>query len=87
MSEEKEFVDGFYNLYSPDEDEPTLVQCYFSMDVGARVLGFNIHDGGGLVPVKDFREDCRLEPVVIVDQKEIDEEIERLKELREKLAD
>ena len=61
-----EYEEGFYNLYSADEKEPSLVHGYKCADLnGAFVFGFNTHDGGGLIALSDLRSDSRAVRVSI----------------------
>ena len=56
----------YYQLYAPSEEEPTLVYGYKCADMkGVFCFGFNIADGGGLVPLSDLVEGTRIVPVEI----------------------
>jgi len=67
MSEEMK--EGFYNLYSKHETEPVLVHGYYCSDMGGEfVFGFNIYDGGGLVPLSDLTDDSRYVPVKLQEE-------------------
>lgn len=64
----KDLTPGFYHITSEQEAEPCLVHVYQCSDLGGQlVVGFNIHDGGGLVTHGDLLEDCTLTPVLIVE--------------------
>jgi hypothetical protein len=63
-----ELPDGYYNLYSPQEKEPTLVYCYKCSDFDSkRVFGFNVSDGGGILPVSDVTADTVIKAVKMVE--------------------
>lgn len=48
-------TEGFYYLTSPQEPEPVLVHGYYCSDCdGQFVFGFNVHDGGGIVILRDI---------------------------------
>lgn len=57
---------GYYYLYSPHETEPVLVHAYQCTDAGCFGFGFNVHDGGGFLPLADLKNESRVEPVKIV---------------------
>jgi hypothetical protein len=57
--------DGFYYLYSPGEESPTLVQLYTCRNGGHRGFGFNTYDGGGFLPVDDVTSTTKIVPVLI----------------------
>jgi hypothetical protein len=62
----EEFKEGFYYLKSPAEPEPTLVHGYKCTDMnGTFVFGFNVHDGGGLIPITDLTSETKVVPVEI----------------------
>lgn len=64
---DKEYKEGFYSLKSPVEDEPCIVHGYYCTDMnGQFVLGFNTHDGGGLLPIADLAKGSMLTPVTFV---------------------
>lgn len=65
-NEKRVFEPGFYYMTSEAEPEPLLVHCYHSSDTGGMVFGFNTHDGGGVLPVSDVREDSVITPVLVV---------------------
>lgn len=55
--------EGFYALESPEEPI-CIVHGYHCTDMGGQfVLGFNTHDGGGLLPISDLNEQATLTPV------------------------
>ena len=60
-----EYADGFYYLYTPVEPEPVLVRHYYSSDMQCNVFGFNVHDGGGILPVWDLTDETTVVPVTI----------------------
>jgi hypothetical protein len=58
---------GFYHIFN-DNQRTCLVQVYKCTDLGDRlVVGFNISDGGGLVPVDQLTEATNLVKVNIVE--------------------
>ena len=60
--------EGFYNLYTPKEESPTLVYGYNCTDMGGDfVFGFNTVDGGGLIPLKDLTEETRIVKVKLLE--------------------
>ena len=60
--------EGFYHLSSKEEPEPILVHCYKRTDLGGQmVLGFNTHDGGGLIPVTDLADGSVIVAVEITE--------------------
>lgn len=62
----KELKEGFYYLKSVNEPEPILVHGYKCTDYGdAFVFGFNTHDGGGVLPLKDLIAETEVIPVKI----------------------
>ena len=62
----KELKEGFYYLESSNEPEPTLVYGYKCTDRnGIFVFGFNMHDGGGLLPLSDLTAETKVTPVEI----------------------
>lgn len=65
----KDLKPGFYNITCKDDPDPCLVHVYKCTDLGGQlVVGFNIHDGGGLVTQGDLTEDSTLTPVSIIEQ-------------------
>ena len=65
----KDLTPGFYRITSEQEPEPCLVHVYQCSDLGGQlVVGFNIHDGGGLVTQDDLTEESTLTPVSIIEQ-------------------
>lgn len=58
-------LDGYYHLYNPSEEEPVLVHLYFNRDADCRGFGFNIHDGGGFLPLSDIHPETRIVAVNI----------------------
>jgi len=61
-------AEGFYHLRHPTEAEPTLVHGYNCTDMdGEFVFGFNIHDGGGLLPLSDISAGTVITSVQIVE--------------------
>lgn len=62
--------EGFYNLYTKEEETPVLVHGYNCSDMkGAFVFGFNTHDGGGLLPLSDLKTDSHVVAVSFCDEK------------------
>ena len=60
----EEYEEGFYQLTSKTEPEPLVVYGYKCSDLdGAFVFGFNIHDGGGLLPLDDLNDTTTVTPV------------------------
>ena len=60
------YADGFYYLYTPMEDEPCLVHCYYSTDMKTQVFGFNTHDGGGAMPTWDLSDDTIAKKIIMI---------------------
>ena len=61
-------VEGFYRLYSPEEEEPTLVHGYFCSDLGGKFFfGMNTYDGGHGVELSDLLDTSKVVPVRIVE--------------------
>ena len=65
---DKEYENGFYFLYTPTEQEPVLVHCYYSNDMKTQVFGFNTHDGGGAMPTWDLSDDSEAKKVMILEE-------------------
>ena len=64
----EQLEEGFYHLYTPEEKEPVLVHGYKCTDMkGAFVFGFNTHDGGGLLPISDLKEDSTVVKLCITE--------------------
>lgn len=63
-----ELEEGFYYLKKRDNSlPPVLVQLYHCTDLGGKlVLGFNTHDGGGLLCVDALTDNSYLVPVIII---------------------
>ncbi len=61
--------EGYYYLKTKDGiQEPVLVHGYFFE--GKFVFGFNIYDGGGLLPIDDLTENTIVVPVTIVESQD-----------------
>ncbi len=70
VKELKELKEGFYHLISDAEPEPILVHGYHCSDMaGQFVLGFNAHDGGGILPFYDLTDDAKVIPVTVSEEK------------------
>jgi len=63
----EEYEEGFYHLYTPNEAAPVLVHGYFYQPLNEFIFGFNIHDGGGWVPVSDLKDESRVVKVNITE--------------------
>lgn len=58
--------EGYYNLYVDSEADPVLVYGYFCSDLdNVFVLGFNIADGGGLLPLSHLAMETKAVKVEI----------------------
>ena len=63
--------EGFYYLTSDAEPDPLLVHGYKCTDMGGKfVFGFNTHDGGGVLPLSDLKENTKVTPVTIIERTE-----------------
>lgn len=49
------------------DEEPVLVMGYESRDYGEFVFGFNVHDGGGVLPLSYLHESTTFKRVMIVE--------------------
>lgn len=63
--------EGYYFLDNPVDSKPTLVYGYHSTDRDEFVFGFNIYDGGGLVPMSDLRKDVDIHAAFVMDQDDL----------------
>lgn len=61
---EKIEVDTFYYVTNKKTNESSLVYCY--MLKGKKVLGFNVNEGAGIVPICDLSPDCILSELTII---------------------
>lgn len=58
--------EGFYYLSTIQNKEPCLVQVYRCADMGGDLaIGFNGHDGGGVIPLADLLPVSEFTPVLI----------------------
>lgn len=65
MNELKKNNEGFFFLEKKGE-EPILVHAYNCRDAhGQYGFGFNIHDGGGFLPVTDLTPDTKVTPAIV----------------------
>lgn len=62
------FRRGYYRLYHPSEDRPTLVYYYFNPDAKRWGFGFNIADGGGWVCEDDLSSESTAVRVELVEK-------------------
>lgn len=62
----KQPKDGFYYLHHSSEKEPILVRGYKSRNNNEVFgFGFNVHDGGGFLPLSDMTGEETIFPVII----------------------
>jgi len=56
--------EGFFSLKNDSEEEPVIVYGYCCTDAGGVFgFGFNIHDGGGFLPISDITADTIITPI------------------------
>jgi len=56
--------EGFYTLKNDSEDDLVVVYGYCCTDAGGVFgFGFNIHDGGGFLPISDITTDTIITPI------------------------
>ena len=60
---------GFYTLTSDEEPEPCLVHVYNCTDLGGELsIGFNCHDGGGVMPISHLSQKSTLTEVIFAEK-------------------
>ena len=58
---EQNLEEGFYSLKSDSEEEPVIVYGYHCTDMSGEFgFGFNIHDGGGFLPLYDISDGTKI---------------------------
>ncbi len=70
--QQKQPEPGFYFLHHPTEKKPVLVHGYNCMDAGGAFgFGFNIHDGGGFLPLIDLTGEETIIPATVDTPKKV----------------
>lgn len=63
---------GFYFIHHPSEKEPILVRGYRSTNNGSVFgFGFNVHDGGGFLPLTDMTGEETIIPATVDSPKKV----------------
>lgn len=61
MNERPVLLTGKHYKVTSCEGEVSIAYFYYNPDAECNGFGFNIADGGGFVPLSDFREDSLIE--------------------------